>query len=332
MSNQGMMQAGRRTPDDQVFEPLREFGEIAGIISAVISVITTIVAIAEFIALTDPETAPGTIEAIRSFISGNTIAVGFGVGLVTLIVGVTIIEMFRVDRCNDVPGDPECVAGLVVDIVGGFKDETDDLFPFTATHDRADLLAKSRYWEIIERYNAFVYYTEHEDFSQRSELLRCYFYSDKTCRAINDALGGAWFGGILGTVLDTLIGMAVPACTNPFTCLLFLVVLAVVAAICVLAGALIGGQIGKANAQNNLIAGETPEGNILPLTVGDYASIKGNLVNRNYDNYANVFWWVDPGKEKGELEVYLSGRAPQSIIDSPFYEDVDEDFPEDSCS
>ncbi len=238
--------------------------------------------------------------------------------------------MYNVDRCAEKEGESECVAGLITDIIHDFNDIGDELFPFSAMHERVDLLVKSRYWNIVERYNAYVYCTD-DDVPRKSEIMRCYFFSRRVCSAAQGSVTGGVVGGVVGTVADLFIAFAIGGCSTIILCIFVLILLAIVAAVCILVGATIGGQIGKATAEDTLPTGDI-EGNESELTVGDYVTIKGNMLQRSFDNNANVLWWVSKNENTGELNVNQSGRANSSIQNRPSYCEVDDEFTDDSCN
>ena len=66
--------------DEQMFRSVEELAEVGGVISLIWGVITTIIAIATFVALTDPEADAGFLELLRTVVSNNFLAVGIAVG------------------------------------------------------------------------------------------------------------------------------------------------------------------------------------------------------------------------------------------------------------
>ncbi len=318
--------------DEQMFQPIDEFADIAGTISGIWGIVSLLIAIAGLIATVDPETDVTFIEGLRIYVSTHFHVVGIMVGLLVSIILVGLIEMYRTDRCNGQEGNPECVAGLITNIQNDFNDIGDELFPFTAMHDRVDLLVKSDYWNVVERSNAFVYCTDDADSSRRSEIMRCYFYSRRVCSAASASLGGGMAGMGVAIVVDALIAGAIGSCSSVILCFLGLILLVIVAAIIVLGGAVIGGQVGRATAEDSTPTGENEQGNETVLEVGDYVTIRGNMLQRPFDNCANVLWWVSTNSETGELNVNQSGPAGIPVQNNPSYCEVNDEFNEDSCN
>jgi hypothetical protein len=228
-----------------------------------------------------------------------------------------IIGTFLIDRCNPTEGLQECVAGVVSNIVDDFSSTWDELLPFTAMHDRIDIVVKSRFWDVVEDNFAFVYCTS-ENIPRRSEIMRCYYFSQRVCDAARGAFIGGTIGAIGGVVAGLLIGAAL--CATGFLCILGIIIAALVAAAVVLGGALIGGQIAKARSENSTPADET--GTV--ITTGDLITVCGNMLPREHDNGANVIWWVENSMVSGRL----SGSAPNNPYS---YCEIDDEFTMDGC-
>ncbi|MCM5663646.1 hypothetical protein [Galbibacter mesophilus] len=275
----------------------------------------------------------GTIAGIAGGIAGGLkaaetvggIAVGLGAAasgvIIAAIVGIAIIitiGMYNLDRCVGTNGLTECIAGVVEKVVQDFNSFTDELFPFTAMHDRIEVVVKSNYWDVVEDGGAKVFCTE-EPTPRRSELMRCYFYTKRVCDAGTGSLVGAGVGAVGGLIIAAVAAAAI-GCATIILCILALIVAALLAAVAALIGAFVGGQIGKA------ASGETtPEDNSgNTISVGDLITVNGNMVRREYDEGANVLWWVRSSS--------LSGRASESIPNNPFsYCEIDEEMAMDAC-
>lgn len=283
-------------------EPITRIGSIIGIISSIAGA------------------AGGVIKGLETV---GGIGVGLGgaaggalAGALAAIAVIIIIGVYALDRCVGTKGLRECVAGVVSEIVQDFSNWTEELFPFTAMHDRVDVVVKARYWDVVENGEAKVFCTD-EAPPRRSEIMRCYFFTERVC----DSARGSQIGVIGGAVAGVLAAAAIAAaigCATVILCIVALLVAALVAAIAALVGALIGGQIAKANSNNT-----SPSSGGQQIAVGDLITVSGTMVKREFDENANVFWWVNSSS--------LSGTAPTSIPNNPFsYCEIDDVFSMDS--
>jgi hypothetical protein len=264
---------------DIVPEPLTQVGAALGVIG---SIITALIAVGK---------AVGAITVANGVISvaGTAIASGAGggaiAGFVAGVAVIIIVGLYALDRCVQGKGLRECVAGVVTEVVESFSSGWDQVFPFAAMHDRVDVVAKSRFWDVIEDGDAFVFCTE-ELPPRRSEIMRCYFYDEKVCKAADAAIIGAGVGAAVGIIVAAAIAAAL--CVTLILCLIGLLLAALAAAIIALVGAFAGGQIGKAAAGEDTPTTGTGE----TIAAGQLVSIKGNMVRREYDENANVIYWT----------------------------------------
>jgi hypothetical protein len=298
----------------------------------------------------------GIVISITVF--GFTVAIGpvLAAALVAFVVGVAvalalilIIGYFRADRCNDAPGSAECIAGVVSTIVPSFQSAMDWLLPFTAMHDRVDVTLKSgttdipgRYWDVAETGGAYVYCSS-DEFPRKSEILRTYFKSSKVCNGADGALLGAVIGAAIGVALAVVVAAAVAAAlifgggcallgleSFGVACIVLAIVAAVIIAIavvaaCVIIGAAIVGIIAVEMTRDTAPA----DAHGAHIIVSDFITVHGNMLRRDHDNTANVFWWVTIDPE--EKAPALSGRA-DGIPSNPFSHcEVDEQFALDAC-
>jgi hypothetical protein len=283
---------------------------IIGILSAIWSVISIIWTVVRGIsgALGSVEVVEGLLLYFAAKAAGPTVTVSFvAAAVVTAFVAavavVILIGAHISDRCLHHPGGtPECVAGVVIGAVHSFNSTIDDLFPFTATHDRIDLVVKEHYFDVVEAGAAYVFCTD-APVRRRSPILRCYYFSEEVCNAGRGSLYGAVAGGVAAIVAAAIIAAAV-GCSTPIGCLIVLAVIAVVALILVLAGALIGGQAGRAASRDTSPVSDTGR----TLREGDYVTVQGNMVKRDYDEGANVLWW----------ETSTQFHGPSTVTARPF--------------
>jgi hypothetical protein len=207
-------------------------------------------------------------------------------------------------------------------IVPAFSSATDQIFPFTAMHDRIDVVVKCVYWFLVENNAAMVICNTDPDMSP---ILRGYYKSNKVCGAGVGAIVGAAIGAAVGIFLGVLAGGAIAsiAC-GPFAwlCAIIVVILAVLVALvvavaCVLAGAFAGGQIGRAAASGGPPAAD--DGSI--LMISDYVTTSGGLLTSGDDDGARVYWFVS--------KTTLHGA---SLLPSPFsHTDPDTNLLMDAC-
>jgi hypothetical protein len=211
----------------------------------------------------------------------------------------------------------ECIAGVVSEVVGSFESFLDELFPFSAMHDRVDVVTKSRFWDVIENGEAFVHCTDEEP-PRRSEIMRCYYYDRQVCDAASGAQIGAGVGAAGGVIAAAAVAAAI-GCATVILCLIAIIVAVIVAAAAALVGALAGGQIAKAASEDDsptALTGET-------LTVSDYVSVHGNMQRREHDDGANVMWWA--------RSTSLHGRASDGLPRPFSYCEVNDELTGDAC-
>ncbi len=141
--------------------------------------------------------------------------------LALLFVGLGIaalIWLTAYDQCTEEPyvlngdgpqktkGVNKCIAGAVSQVQTDFTGPSMSwLAPWTASHDRIDVVVTSKFWDIVESNMADVFCTD-DVAGRNSEYMRCYFYTDKVCKAATGSAIGATIGFIL--VLPLAIFMA----------------------------------------------------------------------------------------------------------------------------
>jgi hypothetical protein len=291
--------------------PLGKIGSIIGSIVGLVGIITTVLAIYGKIAV---------VKGVLT-IGGVAIAGAAGAGAISAaaaaVAVIIIIGMYAADRCLRGEGSSECIAGVVREIVQSFNSALDELFPFTAMHDRVDVVVKSAYWDVVESNFAKVFCTDHA-IPQRSEIMRSYYFTPQVCRAAQAAVAGGIAGGVAGVLIGVAVAAAI-GCATIILCLFALLIAALIAAAAVLIGALAGGQIAKAT---------TPEADPTDSSGGTIAtgaliSIRGNMKRRDEDEGANVLWWAETTSPHGMIS---------SGVTQPFtYCDLDMELPTDSC-
>jgi hypothetical protein len=299
-------QCGDRSASGVTPEPITKFGSILGTVFGVFGGVVGALGAADKI-----------VAAVGSL--GGAGAGGAAGGAVAVIAVIILIGAYAIDRCTQGEGLRDCVAGVVNEIVESFSDAWQELFPFTAMHDRAEIVSKSRFWDMIESSGAFVHCTD-DATPRRSEIMRCYFYSSEVCNAETGALIGAAVGGIGGIIAAAAIAAAIGCSLGPIICIIALIVAFLVALICALVGAFVGGQIAKAASEETHPSDSS--GNA--LSIGDLVTINGQRARREYDDAAWVLWWSSG--------VTMHGHVTADIPSSPFsYCDIDEQLPADSC-
>lgn len=264
----------------------------------------------------------GIISGIAEAVSASTIISILGIsatagmwlaGVAGAVVGLVIIIASVVDRLSSRAGLPACYAGVVTSITSSFSDFASNIAPYTAQHDRVDVVVKPTYWDLVNR-GLHVYC---DTDSLESPLIRSYCHSSE----IVGAGVGSIIGGVAGAVAGILIGAAVVAaigCATVILCLFALLIAAVIALAAVLVLAIVGGQIGRAAAGGSGPTGmPAGGGTAASIVTGDYISINGNMVLYPEDNNAIVAWWVENstlhgGSTSGEGS---GGSSPFSFTD-----------------
>ena len=276
---------------DIVPEPITRVG---GWITGIIAAIAIAVAVAE--ALGAISVAGGVITVTvgkTALVIGTAAAGGVLAGFATAVVLIVVIGTYVIDRCTQGPGLSECIGGVVNEVVESFSSTLDQLLPFSAMHDRVDVITKSIYWNAVEDGNAFVFCTDPAP-PRRSEILRCYFYDRSVCDAASGALVGAGAGAVAGVIAAALVAAAI-GCATIILCLIALIVAVLVAAAAVLIGAMIGGQIAKGDPESHSPTAGSGE----TLASAHLVTVRGNMKRRAYDSDANVIYWASSANFHG---------------------------------
>lgn len=316
-----------------VLEPLELISAALGGFVAGIGTLTTVLGYLDVLKYEGGELIISIKELIPQLdqIPDLTIGGGFAAGIASAVLAglatIFTISVFADNRCSlpgkslyyESKGLSECIAGVVYEIVEGFSDWVEEIFPFTAMHDRIDLVVKSKFWATVEDSAEKVYCTG--EYPYRSVIMRCYYYDRRVCNAVKGALLGAGVSFLPAVVVGAAIAAAL--CTSGILCLLGIVLAALAAIIIVLAGAATGGQIGKGNeiSDDSPLAEDT-EGKSEEISVGDYLTVRGNMVPRSFDGNANVIWWVS--------HTNLHGKAGADLRRPFSYCEIDGEFV-DSC-
>jgi len=275
-------------------------------------------------------TAAGVISALLTFaklIIAGTLTIGVGIilaGVAAVLVVLGVIITRGVDSCTQ-GGDDRvnfCIAGVVNSVSPSFNSASDQIFPFSATQNEIDVVSKSKYWNIIQKSNAFVWcntdIVQNSD-TDNSEIIRVYFYTPAVCNAvIGAAVGAAVVGAAAVVVVAVAAGIIGVGCATFFGCLLALIIAAIIVAVAALLGAFAGGQIAKAASGST---SGTSAGNVGSIAAGDLITCTGPLQIRGDDNGANVFWWCNSFSLSGTISTPAPFR----------YCDVDSQFPMDGC-
>ncbi|HET7234121.1 MAG TPA: hypothetical protein VFJ16_29175 [Longimicrobium sp.] len=297
-------------------EPITDIGAALGIIAAIIAGLAAVGGAIGAVTVVGGVITVGGV-AIVGAAGGGAISGALGGIAVIIVVGV-----FVADRCTQGDGLPECVAGVVNEVVESFDDAGSNLFPFAAMHDRVDLVLKSRFWDSAEDGGAPTFCTA-EEIPRRSEILRCYFFDAQVCNAAKGALIGAGVGAVAGVFLAAAAAAAI-GCATVIFCLLALLIALIIAAVTALVCAFAGGQIGRAATPASSPSTPGGSGGGHTLAVGDYVTLHGNLRRREHDNNANTLWWVSSAS--------LSGHVSDSIPRPFSYCEVDDEFDQDGCA
>jgi hypothetical protein len=193
---------------------------------------------------------------------------------------VITIAVYYYDRCFSKSGAAGCSAGVVNEIQNSFSSASDWVFPFTAMHDRVDVVVKSSYWHLLTQAAGFVKCARD---SRSSPILQNIFYSDEVCNAETGALVGGGVGAVGGILIAAAVTAAI-GCTTFIVCLFALLLAAILAVVAALVGAFAGGMIGKAATSS------TPAAPVRSLLVGTYLTTRGTLLAYGNLDDAVVCW------------------------------------------
>ncbi len=286
--------------------PFGKVGAVFGVVGTIIGGITTVITVSEKLL--------AVVATLGGAASSGALA-----GLAAGIAVITIVTLYALDRCIEGEGTRDCVAGVINEIVPNFNSAWDELFPFTAMHTRVDVIVKSRFWNKVESNNAFVFCTD-DSAEHRSEILRCYFFTERVCKAAQAGIIGAGIGVGAGIIAAALAAAAI-GCATVILCLFALLLAVIIVAVAALVGALIAGQIAKASTAD---ANPSASSGAV-LSVGDLVSINGNMKKRDEDDKANIFWFA--------RQTSLLGRVPSGIRQPLSYCEINDLIPDnmDGC-
>lgn len=277
-------------------------------------------------------TIGGIVSGITQAVAATTIVTILGVsatagmwlaGVAGAVVGLVIIIASVVDRLSSRKGLSACYAGVVTSITPSYSDFASNIAPYTAQHDRVDVVVKPLYWDLVER-GLHVYC---DTDSLESPLIRGYDYSSEIVGAAVGSIIGGVVGAVGGILLAALAAAAI-GCATVILCLLALLVALLIALAAVLILAFAGGQIGRAAAGDSSPTG-TPSagGAAADIATADYVSIHGNMVLYPEDNNAIVAWWIESTTVHGRS---TSGEGAGGSAPFPFTDPRDHLEP-DAC-
>ncbi|MGA2418826.1 MAG: hypothetical protein ABSG69_01980 [Candidatus Acidiferrum sp.] len=208
------------------------------------------------------------------------------------LIALGTVFGFYYERCLSKPDtEAACSAGVVEDTVPAFNSTTDTLFPFTAQHNRVDVVVKCTYWSLLTTNAAWVWCNTDPD---KSPMIRCYYKTSAVCDAgLGATIGGA-AGAFLGTLIAATVGAAI-GCATVILCIFAILVALLIAAAAVLVASFAGGQIGRQLAGSS--SPTTAAGNT--VMVGDYITTCGGSLTSGDDNGSRVYWFVDTTIQHG---------------------------------
>jgi hypothetical protein len=286
---------------------------ILAILGAIGTIVGLVKGVADLLALQTLTTILGVSAAGAIWVAG---AAGAVVGLV--IIGASVW-----DRLSSRDGINRCYAGVVTSVTESFNDFASNIAPYTAQHDRVDVVVKPTYWDLVSR--GLTIFCDSDSLS--SPLIRSYYHSSE----IVGAAVGSIVGGVAGTVGGILLAagaVAAIGCASVILCLFALLLAFLIALAAVLVGALIGGQVGRAAAGDSDPTGSPAGGGqAATVRVGDYVSINGNMVLYPEDGNAIVAWWVIDTTVHGRSD---SGEGAGGLSPFPFTDPRDHLDP-DAC-
>jgi hypothetical protein len=285
---------------DPVADPLKQFGAVLAAVGTVIGVLGGL----------------GALQGIAAALGGAG-AGGAAAGGIAVIVVLVLIALYVFDRCVQGQGLPQCIAGCVSNIRESFSEAWEYLVPFAALHNRVDVTVKSFFWDFVELNNAYVYCTS-DPYPQLSEVMHCYYYTDRVCNGAEGALVGAAIGGTAALFVGAAAAAAI-GCASVILCIFALIIAAIIAIAGALIGAFAGGNIAAA------ATGDTPpaDGSGTTVATGMLVTLNGNMEQLEQDNKANCLWWVQGTQIHGMIAA--GTHQPFS------YCDIDEQLAMDAC-
>jgi hypothetical protein len=261
-----------------------QFGNTTTVISAILAILgglTTAYGIA----------TSTTVIALLGFlvplaVVAAALAGGLGVLVIVLVGGYSTLAPRQ--------GIHECYAGVVAFIQEAFSDGWSIYFPFTAQHDRVDVVVKPLYWDVVARSPQLFIWCNVD--SLASPMIRSYFRTPEVVGAVSGAMYGAGVGAAIGICLGIAAGAAI-GCLGIVTillCLIAILLALLIAAVIALIGAFIGGSVGRLAAGPSSPSGSVPGGDDKTvIRTGDYLSVNANLVVFPDDKTAWVAWWTE---------------------------------------
>jgi len=284
---------------DPLADPLKKFAAVIGIIGSIVGVL-------------------GGLDVLKDIAAAlGLTTTGALAGLIALLATLLLIFLYMLNRCDDADGLPQCVAGCVANVRDSYSETWETLFPFAALPPRVDVTVKSFFWDFVELNNAYVYCTS-DAYPHMSEIMHCYYYSDRVCNGATGALVGAGLAGIGGVIAGAAVVAAI-GCATVILCIIALILAAIITVAAALLGAFIGGNVAAA-------VGEPPPSDAAghAVATGMFVTLNGTMVQLEEDNKANCLWWVHSTQIHGEI---ADGTH------QPFsYCDIDEQFTMDACA
>ncbi|WP_395945575.1 hypothetical protein [Brevundimonas sp.] len=283
-------------PGDPVKDPISEILALIGLGSTAVGVIV------------------GVIDVMKGAAAFTLLGVGAiplaGVAAAAAVFAVTIYMFYS--RCASRDGGARCWAGVVNGVTDSFDSGWDFVFPSGAMHPRVDVVVKARFWPLVTQNAAFVACSAAPpEFG--SPMIGTYYKSEKVCAAGVGAMVGAGVG--LAAAIATALAIGAIGCAFPPLCLLFLLIAVLIGAAIALAGAAVGGQIGRALADDD---DPTANGGA-SIAVGDLVSVTGKLLTMEEFEGANVGWWAEATTLHGRVEgqpAFADTHAAQLIDDA----------------
>ena len=240
-----------------------------------------------------------------------TVSLGAAAG--TLMAGTWVVSS-ALQHLIEPDGVHRCYAGVLNEIVRAFSSAWDYVFPWTAEHERYDVVLNAKYWDIpvLGGGQPYVWCADN------SPLIRSYQRHDGVIGAALGSIVGAVVGGLLGIGVFGPMVAGLLACLAAFPigflCLLFAFLLIfLVSAASTVVAAILGGNFGHAvGVTTSTGRGTTP----LRAEVGTFLTVKrGNLVQYGADYNAVVAYWAH--------DIALCGQCRRA--NPPFsFEDADQ--------
>jgi hypothetical protein len=302
----------------------------------------------------------------------GTVSAGFAASAIAIVAAAVITAAIIIywvwstySSLSSAPpvGTFACITGVVNSIT------TADLNPFSFAHGHIFVVVKSAYWPTVVLNNPPFVWCAHcincafnlwppgtpaadGNLVTCSPMLPCFYRSNQVVNGAEGAAIGATIGAIIGAALGVIAAVAAMSALGcgafgPFApiCWLVLLLAVIIAIVITVAVAVIiglaGAGIGEATASDSSPSGD-PSGSstAIPLVVGAYVSIIGNLVQVADVNGSNAIYfagWIPDNQNNTVTDQTQTNGNGTTIFGTSTgtadfcFTDPDANIPSDPC-